>query len=73
MLIGAKTERVVVDGDDLIRPYSIRPAYREDPSPPVWPEWARIALNVMAWIVLPGLFWGAIALRIIHSWMPTIQ
>lgn len=73
MLIGDKTERIVVDGDDLLHPYAIRPAYRADPNPPVWPEAARIAGNIAVWIVLPAAVWAAIVVAVIHAMMPVAR
>lgn len=73
MMIGDRHLRIVVDGDDLLRPYPIRPAFRPDPDPQAIPDWAYIAINVTVWLAIPALTAVGILLFILHALMPKIN
>jgi hypothetical protein len=68
MLIGEKHERIVVDGEDLLRPYAIRPAVRPVVRFDVFPGWVRLvaALAVVPVAILVLAF-------CVHALMPTVQ
>jgi hypothetical protein len=72
MLVGEKWERVTVEGEDLLRAYSIRPAVRPIQTLTVVPEGLRIGLTALFCLFVPTAA-VMVAALVAHLFLPTIR
>jgi hypothetical protein len=69
ILIGNRNARQYIEPQDHRRGYSIRPAYRPEPSQG---ERKRIVEGVVVWVVAPLVAWGFVA-WFVHSLLPSVR